>query len=79
VLACQHIAAPAYPPLHKHAFASPARQREVLLRREYAVAVDLINAGLPQQQHIVYIPWGEQQLGCTSPGVSSSWGVHPLG
>ncbi|WIA32520.1 hypothetical protein OEZ86_003334 [Tetradesmus obliquus] len=33
------------------------RPREVLLRREYAVAVDLINAGLPQQQHIVYIPW----------------------
>eukprot|EP00878_Enallax_costatus_P035675 GHUV01039868.1.p1 GENE.GHUV01039868.1~~GHUV01039868.1.p1 ORF type:complete len:122 (+),score=17.00 GHUV01039868.1:793-1158(+) len=34
------------------------RLREVLLRREYAAAVALLNAAAPTDQQIIYIPWG---------------------
>jgi hypothetical protein len=38
-------------------FLYSCRQREVLLRREYAAAVALLNSALPPLQQIVYVPW----------------------
>eukprot|EP00878_Enallax_costatus_P019817 GHUV01020920.1.p1 GENE.GHUV01020920.1~~GHUV01020920.1.p1 ORF type:complete len:519 (+),score=162.58 GHUV01020920.1:114-1559(+) len=37
------------------------RLREVLLRREYAAAVALLNAAAPTDQQIIYIPWDFQK------------------
>ena len=35
------------------------RPREMLLRRELGIAINLINDVLPPEQQLRYIPWGE--------------------